>query len=52
MMYIQLKYSHVLNQITKAYNKIFPIKNYKTGYKNQKPWLTAALIKSIQHENK
>ena len=41
-------YSYFLN----TYENCFPVKKYKIGYKNRKPWLTQGLKNAIMNKNK
>ena len=41
-------YSTFLNDYTNIYEKSFPLKSFKNGYKNRKPWLTQGLKASIK----
>ena len=45
-------YSTFLNDYTSIYEKSFPLKSFKNGYKNRKPWLTEGLKASIEKKNK
>ena len=48
----QSAYSEFHHKITNTYDKHFPFKKYKTGYRTRQPWLTSILKKSITKKNK
>ena len=39
------------DKFTEVYEKCFPLKSYKFGYKTRKPWLTEGLKNSIDRKN-
>ena len=40
------------DKFTEVYEKCFPLKSYKFGYKTRKPWLTEGLKNSTDRKNK
>ena len=48
----QAAYSLYYKDFSTMYNKAFPVRNIKLGYKTRKPWLTEALKSSIKKKNK
>ena len=48
----QVAYSMFFNDYVKIYDKSFPLKSFKQGYKTRKPWLTEGLKTSIEKKNK
>ena len=47
----QLAYSLFYKDFTCIYNRCFPVRTVKLGYKNRKPWLSEGLKKSIKIKN-
>ena len=47
----QQSFSAFHNHFNRLYNKYFPMKEMKIGYKTRKPWLTSAMKKSIHTKN-
>ena len=48
----QAAYTTFHNSFTEIYNQCFPIRTFKHGYKNRKPWLTNGLKTSIKIKNR
>ena len=48
----QRAYTMFTDKFTEVYEKCFPLKSYKFGYKTRKPWLTEGLKNSIDRKNK
>ena len=48
----QAAYTLYHKEFSDIYQKAFPIKNIKIGYKTRKPWLSDSLKKSIKKKNK
>jgi hypothetical protein len=48
----QSAYSNFHERFTSLYDRCFPLKLFKPGYKNNKPWLTPSLKCSIKTKNK
>ena len=44
-------YTQFVNEFSKTYNICFPIKTFRSSYKNRKPWLSDGLKKSIKKKN-
>lgn len=47
-----IAFTSFINIFNKMYNSIFPLQSIRIKYCNRKPWLSKALLKSIQHKNK
>lgn len=48
----QIAYTLFHNILYQIFDKHFPMKRIKLGYKTRKPWLTPAIKASIKHKNK
>ena len=48
----QEAYTCFHNIFTDIYNKCFPLRTFRDGYKNRKPWLTEGLKQSIKIKNR
>ena len=48
----QEAFTHFHSYFVKLYNKFFPLKKVKIGYKTRKPWLTVGVKNSINTKNK
>ena len=47
----QVSYSIFIKDYMEIYNKCFPLKTFKRGYRNRKPWLSDNLKKAIKIKN-
>ena len=48
----QVAYTTFHNTFTHIFNECFPLKQYKLGYKNRKPWIPENIKKCIKKKNK
>ena len=48
----QLAFTMFYEKLCSLYNKHFPIKRVKIGYKTRKPWLSANIINCIKNKNR
>ena len=48
----QLSFTFFHNDFTEIYNKAYPIRLIKSGYRTRKEWLPNGIKKSIEHKNK
>ena len=48
----QQAYTAFYNELNTIYDSCFPVRNFKPGYKNRKPWLSEELKKGIVVKNK